>query len=97
MSVGKVLAMRYQNIITIDPGMRGWRPCIRGMRITVYDIFSYLGFGEFEGPEPAELLARTVAAIEKLDGKIEITAETPRPRTLCAVSSRLPGIPSEPV
>ncbi len=32
----------YQSIITIEPGKRGGRPCIRGMRITVYDILSYL-------------------------------------------------------
>lgn len=28
----------YQNIITIEPGKRGGKPCIRGLRITVYDI-----------------------------------------------------------
>jgi uncharacterized protein (DUF433 family) len=27
---------------TIEPGKRGGRPCIRGMRITVYDVLSYL-------------------------------------------------------
>jgi len=30
--------MRYQDIITIEPGKRGGKPCIRGMRITVYDV-----------------------------------------------------------
>lgn len=35
----------YQNIITIEPGKRGGRPCIRGMRITVYDVLSYLAAG----------------------------------------------------
>ncbi|WP_414569874.1 DUF433 domain-containing protein [Nostoc sp. CCY 9925] len=34
--------MQYQNIITIEPGKRGGKPCIRGMRITVYDVLSYL-------------------------------------------------------
>jgi len=34
--------MQYTEIITIAPGKRGGKPCIRGMRITVYDIFSYL-------------------------------------------------------
>jgi uncharacterized protein (DUF433 family) len=28
--------------ITIEPGKRGGQPCIRGMRITVYDVLSYL-------------------------------------------------------
>lgn len=29
-------------IITLEPGKRGGKPCIRGMRITVYDVLSYL-------------------------------------------------------
>ncbi len=37
--------MNYQGIITIEPGKRGGKPCIRGMRITVYDILSYLAAG----------------------------------------------------
>jgi uncharacterized protein (DUF433 family) len=31
--------------ITIEPGKRGGRPCIRGMRITVYDVLSLLATG----------------------------------------------------
>jgi uncharacterized protein (DUF433 family) len=34
--------MDYQGIITIEPGKRGGKPCIRGMRITVYDVLGYL-------------------------------------------------------
>jgi uncharacterized protein (DUF433 family) len=37
--------MKYQNIITIEPGKRGGKPCIRGMRITVYDVLEYLASG----------------------------------------------------
>jgi uncharacterized protein (DUF433 family) len=37
--------MRYQDIITIEPGKRGGKPCIRGMRITVYDVLSCLASG----------------------------------------------------
>jgi len=37
--------MNYQDIITIEPGKRGGKPCIRGMRITVYDVLSYLASG----------------------------------------------------
>jgi uncharacterized protein (DUF433 family) len=33
------------NIITIEPGKRGAKPCIRGMRITVYDLLEYLASG----------------------------------------------------
>lgn len=35
----------YKNIITIDSGKRNGKPCIRGMRITVYDVLSYLASG----------------------------------------------------
>ena len=35
----------YQTIITIEPGKRGGKPCIRGLRITVYDVLSYLAAG----------------------------------------------------
>lgn len=38
-------AVNYQDILTIEPGKRGGRPCIRGMRITVYDVLSYLAAG----------------------------------------------------
>ncbi len=37
--------MDYRNIITIEPGKRGGKPSIRGMRITVYDVLSYLASG----------------------------------------------------
>jgi uncharacterized protein (DUF433 family) len=37
--------MDYRNIITIEPGKRGGKPCIRGMRITVYDVLEYLASG----------------------------------------------------
>ncbi len=37
--------MNYKNIITIEPGKRGGKPCIRGMRITVYDVLEYLASG----------------------------------------------------
>ena len=37
--------MDYREIITIEPGKRGGKPCIRGLRITVYDILEYLASG----------------------------------------------------
>jgi uncharacterized protein (DUF433 family) len=37
--------MQYQGVITIEPGKRGGKPCIRGMRITVYDVLDYLASG----------------------------------------------------
>lgn len=40
--------MNYRDIITIEPGKRGGKPCIRGMRITVYDVLSYMAAGMTE-------------------------------------------------
>ena len=37
--------MDYSKIITIEPGKRGGKPCIRGLRITVYDVLEYLAAG----------------------------------------------------
>jgi uncharacterized protein (DUF433 family) len=34
--------MNYRDIITIEPGKRGGKPCIRGLRITVYEVLEYL-------------------------------------------------------
>ena len=35
----------YKQLITIEPGKRGGKPCIRGMRITVSDILGWLASG----------------------------------------------------
>ncbi len=40
--------MGYEKIITIEPGKRGGKPCIRGLRITVYDVLDYLASGMTE-------------------------------------------------
>ncbi len=40
--------MDYSHIIMIEPGKRSGKPCIRGMRITVYDILEYLASGMTE-------------------------------------------------
>jgi uncharacterized protein (DUF433 family) len=37
--------MDYRPYITIEPGKRGGKPCIRGLRITVYDVLEYLSSG----------------------------------------------------
>lgn len=31
--------------ITLEPGKRGGKPCVRGLRITVYDVLEYLASG----------------------------------------------------
>jgi len=40
--------VNYRDRITLDPGQRGGKPCIRGLRITVYDILDYLAGGMTE-------------------------------------------------
>lgn len=42
----------YKDRITLDPGKRGGKPCIRGLRITVYDVFENLA----SGMTPEEIL-----------------------------------------
>ena len=37
--------MDYRKIIAIEPGKMGGKPCIRGMRMTVYDVLDYLASG----------------------------------------------------
>jgi len=37
--------MSYKDIIAIEPGKRGGKPCIRGLRVTVYDVLGYLASG----------------------------------------------------
>jgi uncharacterized protein (DUF433 family) len=40
--------MDYRPFITIEAGKRGGKPCVRGLRITVYDILEYLASGMTE-------------------------------------------------
>jgi len=43
----------YSKIITVESGKMGGKPCVRGLRITVYDVLDYLASGMTE----AEVLA----------------------------------------
>ncbi len=45
--------MSYRDRITLEPGKRGGRPCIRSMRITVHDVLGWLAAGMSQ----AEILA----------------------------------------
>ena len=45
--------MGYRRFITMEPGKRGGKPCVRGLRITVYDVLDYLASGMTE----AQILA----------------------------------------
>jgi uncharacterized protein (DUF433 family) len=44
-SSGYSISMTWQGIITLEPGKRGGRPCIRHMRITVADVLGWLAAG----------------------------------------------------
>ena len=37
--------MDFRKIITVEPDKRSGQPCIRGMRLTVYDVLEYLASG----------------------------------------------------
>lgn len=47
------MIMRWQDRITVTSGVRSGKPCIRGTRITVYDVLEYLAGGMTE----AQILA----------------------------------------
>jgi len=61
------------NRITLEPGKRGGRPCIRGLRITVYDVLSMLSSGtpqqeileDFPELEPEDILAVLAFAADR--------------------------------
>jgi uncharacterized protein (DUF433 family) len=40
--------MSWQERITIDPGVRSGKPCVKGTRITVYDVLEYMAGGMSE-------------------------------------------------
>jgi uncharacterized protein (DUF433 family) len=69
--------MDYRNVITIEPGKMGGKPCIRGLRVTVYDVMEYLAGGmaidqllvEFPSLTREDVLA-TFAYLADVDGRI---------------------------
>ena len=78
--------MNYRDIITIEPGKRSGEPCIRGMRITVYDVLQYLASGMTTGeilcdfPELTETDIRAClayAADREKSQMVVYTNETP--------------------
>ncbi len=38
----------YRDVITIEPDKMGGKPCVRGLRFTVYDVLDYLASGMTE-------------------------------------------------
>lgn len=74
--------MNYRDIITIEPGKRGGKPCIRGMRITVYDVLDYLASGmsheeilaDFPYLTEEDILASLAYAADREKGQMLIPA-----------------------
>ena len=47
-STGAARKVDYKQFLTIEPGKMGGKPCVRGLRITVYDVLDYLASGMSE-------------------------------------------------
>lgn len=71
--------MKLEDRITITPGVRSGKPCIRGTRITVYDVLEYLASGmseqeivrDFPSLTPEDIRAcLAFAAARELDRRI---------------------------
>jgi uncharacterized protein (DUF433 family) len=45
LGTGKTLMADYHSIITLEPGKRGGKPCVRGLRIAVQDVLGWLAAG----------------------------------------------------
>ncbi len=72
--------MSWTDRITIEPGKRGGKPCIRGLRITVSDILEYLASGmsedeilaDFPDLERADIRAALAFAAERERRLVEV-------------------------
>ena len=75
--------MAYTDRITIEPGKRGGKPCIRGMRMTVYDVLEYLASGmtqeeilaDFPDLEAADIRACLLFAADRERKMVTIALE----------------------
>jgi uncharacterized protein (DUF433 family) len=79
--VHQVLEMDYRKIITMEPGKRGGKPCIRGMRITVSDVLEYLAGGMTE-----DEILRDFPYLTREDIRACLAFAADRERRLMAVS-----------
>lgn len=75
--------MNYRDRITIEPGKRSGKPCVRGLRITVYDVLEYLASGMTE-----DEILRDFPDLERDDIRACLAFAAERER-------RLLGIPPE--
>lgn len=72
--------MDYRDRITIEPDKRGGKPCIRGLRITVYDILEYLASGMTE-----DEILEDFPYLEREDIRASLAFAADIPRKLAAV------------
>jgi uncharacterized protein (DUF433 family) len=72
--------MNYRDRITIEPGKRSGKPCIRGLRITVSDVLDYLASGMTED----EILT-DFPALEREDIRAALAFAAERERRLMSV------------
>jgi uncharacterized protein (DUF433 family) len=73
--------MDYSSIITIEPGKRGGKPCIRGLRITVYDVLDYLAAGMSE-----DEILRDFPDLERFDIRACLAFAADREQRLAGVA-----------
>ena len=69
--------MSYENRIVIDPAVRSGKPCIKGTRITVYDILDYLAGGKTEND-----ILRDFPSLAQEDIRAALEFAAARERTL---------------
>lgn len=74
--------MDYKKHITMDADKRGGKPCIRGMRITVYDVLEYLASGMTE-----EEILKDFPELTKDDIRACIAFAADRERSLTKISA----------
>ena len=74
--------MSWEERITITPGARGGKPCIKGTRITVYDILEYLAGGMTEDQVLADF-----PSLAREDIRAALAFAAARERRLAGTSS----------
>jgi uncharacterized protein (DUF433 family) len=72
--------MDYSEIITIEQGKMGGKPCIRGLRITVYDVLDYLASGMTE-----DEILRDFPDLTKVDLRACLAFAADRERKLASI------------
>ena len=72
--------MNYQDRITVEPGKRSGKPCVRGLRITVSDVLEYLASGMTE-----DEILRDFPDLERADIRACLAFAADRERKLMAV------------